>query len=255
MAQLCRHAGYDRNDPPRGWLHITMIVGGIMVVHAILLGWGAWRNSFTWDEVGHLPAGISHWQLGRFDLFRVNPPLVRMVGSLPILAAKPKTDWRAYDDRPGHRAEFDVGKRFLELNGVRSFWLLTLARWTCIPFSLLGGWVCFRWAGELYGERAGLLALVLWCFSPNVLAHGQLITPDVAAAALGVSAAFLFWRWLKRPSWDRTLAAGLLLGLTELAKTTWIVLFLSSSWDVWERFLKPNNFGERRRFYCCLAGR
>ena len=53
---------------------------------------------------------------------------------------------------------------FLKANGPKSFWLVTLGRWACIPFSLLGGYVCFRWAYELYGSGSGLLALALWCF-------------------------------------------------------------------------------------------
>jgi 4-amino-4-deoxy-L-arabinose transferase-like glycosyltransferase len=90
---------------------------------------------------------------------------------------------------------------------------------------LLGGYVCLRWANELYGSWAGILALTLWCFSPNILANGQMITPDAASSALGLLATYLFWHWLKRPSWPQTLALGVALGLTELTKTTWLILF------------------------------
>ena len=69
--------------------------------------------------------------------------------------------------------------------------MFTLARWACIPFSLLGAYVCYRWAADLYGELAGAWSLVLWCFSPNILAHAQLITPDLGATALGVTAGYL----------------------------------------------------------------
>jgi len=139
--------------------------------------------------------------------------------------------------------------RFIELNGFRSFWHFTLARWACIPFSLLGAYICFRWARELYGGAAGLLALTLWCFSPNIITHGQLITPDLGATALGVTAAYFFWRWLKRPEWPRTLAAGLALGIAELAKTTWIVLFglWPLLWLIWW-FSKRRDLPTRRWF-------
>ena len=113
----------------------------------------------------------------------------------------------------------------MRANQSKSFWLFTIARWACIPFSVLGGYVCFRWAHELYGRNAGLVALVLWCFCPNILGHGQLITPDVSATALGVLAGYLFWRWLKQPAWSTALAAGLALGLVELTKFTFVVLF------------------------------
>lgn len=35
----------------------------------------------TDDETAHLPAGVSYWQFGRFDLYPVNPPLVKLVAA------------------------------------------------------------------------------------------------------------------------------------------------------------------------------
>ncbi len=203
---------------------VYSLVAALLILHALMLTWTAYRDSPVLDEVAHLPAGISHLHFGRFDLFHVNPPLVRMVAAVPVVLAGPETDWDRYDARPGVRKEFFVGTDFINANGKRSFWYFTLARWACIPFSLLGGYICFRWARQLYGDLAGMVALSLWCFSPNIIAHGHLITPDLGATALGVTAAYVFWRWLKRPSWRTTFAAGVALGLAELAKTSWVVL-------------------------------
>ncbi len=46
----------------------------ILCIHAALLAWAGSRHSPSNDEVGHLPAGLSHWYFGRFDLYCVNPP-------------------------------------------------------------------------------------------------------------------------------------------------------------------------------------
>jgi 4-amino-4-deoxy-L-arabinose transferase-like glycosyltransferase len=218
----------------------------ILAIHAGLLAWGAYRHSITIDEMAYLPAGISHWDFGRFDLFCVNPPLVRVVAAAPLWFTNAQTDWSHYIARPALRSEFSVGIQFVQLNGYQSFWYYTLARWTCIPFSLLGGYVCYRWARELYGALSGILALALWCFCPNVIAHGQLITPDVGATSLGVTAAYFFWRWLKEPTWSAALIAGIALGLAELAKATWIVLFVlwPLLWLVWR--WGARSFGVRR---------
>ncbi len=160
---------------------IKWLVAVVLAVHLGLLGWAASRHSPVWDEAGHLVAGISHWEHGRFDLYRVNPPLVRMVATVPVVLAHPRSCWRLYDDRPGVRSERSIRKDFYVANGDRAFWLHILARWGSLPFSLLGAMICWQWARKLYGEASGILALVLWCFSPNILAHGQLITPDVGA--------------------------------------------------------------------------
>jgi hypothetical protein len=103
---------------------------------------------------------------------------------------------------------------------------MTLARWACIPFSLLGGLYCFFWARELYRhDTAGLIALSLWCFDPLILGNGELITNDTAATSFGLVAGYYFWHWLKSPTWKWCVVATLALSLAILAKTTWLFLF------------------------------
>ncbi len=197
----------------------------LLIGQAGLLTWNAGAHSPTLSEPLHLAAGVSHWEFLRFDLFRVNPPLVRSVATLPVLVADPPTDWSRYDSNPVLRRDALVGNDFWRVNGRHAFTLLTWARWACIPFSLLGAVICFCWARDLYGCSAGIAALVLWCFSPCVLGHASLITPDIHAAAMGLAAGYTFWLWLGRPSWQRALAAGFVLGLAELSKSTLVVFY------------------------------
>src|SRR5258708_1909416 len=166
-----------------GWL--------ILAAHAVLIAWVGLRDSPSLDEVGHLPAGISHWQWGEFDLYKANPPLVRSLAAIPVVASGAKADWSKIRDADSARREYAVGTDFLRANGERSFWYFTVARWAVIPLSLVGAWTCYRWATELYGNVAGIVALVLWCYSPGILAYASQITPDCGAAALGVLAGYL----------------------------------------------------------------
>ena len=210
----------------------------MLLVHAVLVAWIAFRTSPTLDELGHLPAGLYSWRFGRFDVYRVNPPLVRTWAALPVVLSGPELRWSNYRDGPGARPEWNLGREFIAANDRgdrRWLWYFIIARWTCIPLSVIGGFVCWRWAGELYGPAAGLLALTLWCFCPKVLAWAATIGPDAGAAAMGVAAAYLYWRWLREPTWARAVAAGAGLGLALLTKTTWIVLFAvwPLLWVVW----------------------
>lgn len=214
----------NRTSTP-GTTNIRMAVLLLLTIHASLLAYAATRHSPTFNEPGHLVAGISHWQFGRFELYRVNPPLSHMIAALPVIAVGAETDWNNFHESPGARPIFSMGREFIAANGERSIWLFTLARLACIPFSLLGGYICFRWARELYGVAAGILASILWCFSPNILAHAELVTPDIAATSLGVTAAYVFWHWLEKSTWSQALLAGLVLGLAELTKFTWVILF------------------------------
>lgn len=218
----------------------------LFVIHAGLLAHSAYVHSPTLNEPGHLAGGIYHWQFGRFDLDSVNPPLVRMAAALPVLAVGVKTNWESYCKGPGQRSEAAVGFDLVAANGERSFWLFTIARWVCIPFSLIGLAVCFLWARDLYGDRAGLLAATLWCFCPNILAHASLMTADVAATALGLSACYLYWRWLKRPSWGGVIAAGAVLGAAELTKFT-LILFYPLWLLLWAIYRIPDRTTMRLR--------
>lgn len=207
----------------------------ILTVHAIFLLWADWYHSPAWDELGHLAAGLSHWQTGEFDAYRVNPPLIRSVATLPLRFVGPELTSSGASLTPFDRQEFWLAGELVRQHGSRVFVWCSIARMVCIPLSLLGGIVASRWASELFGRRAGSLAVTMWCFSPTILANAQMITPDVGAASLGLTASYAFWKWLCRPTLRRASVTGVVLGFAEAAKFTWVVLFVlwPVMWVIW----------------------
>ncbi|MEM6484583.1 MAG: glycosyltransferase family 39 protein, partial [Pseudomonadota bacterium] len=201
------------------------LIVAMLAVHSALLMYSAYAHSPTLNEPGHLVAGLSHWKFGRFELYRVNPPLVRMVAALPVMAVGCEEDWSGFYEGPGARPVFGMGEDFVAANGERTFFLTMIARWACMPFSWLGAIVCYLWGRDLYGRQAGLIACFIWCFEPNILAHASLITADAHATALGLAACYTFWKWLKNPTWTQAALTGVVLGLAELAKTTLILFY------------------------------
>lgn len=210
-----------KNGNPR-WQRIAVVA--IISIHVALVSWGAWRHSPTMDEPAYLAAGVSHWEFGRFDLCQVSPPLVRLIAGGAVKLANPKVNWENYKIAPGVRFEHAVGRDFMIANGPRSFWLFTLGRWACLPFTILGAYVSFRWARELFGLRSAFVALLLWCFSPNILAHAQQLTPDIGVTSLALTACYLCYKWARRPSSWRAAIAGLTLGFAMSAKTNAVIL-------------------------------
>lgn len=192
-------------------------VATLLAAHAALLGYSDVRHSPTDNELGHLVAGLAIWRLGRLDLYYVNPPLTRLIAAAPVAISEAHAYWDRLVFLPGYRPEWNIGMDFVAAN--RDSWphYFTLARWALIPVCVFGGYVCYRWADELYGGTAGLFALALWCFSPNVLAWGATIQPDAVASALGIGAAYSFWRWYQAPSMGRAFFAELLLLLPAVA--------------------------------------
>lgn len=215
-----------------------------MTLHTVLLVGSGWQQSPTLNEPGHLVAGLHHWRTGDFTLYRVNPPLVRLVGSLPSVLIGYREDWSGYYELVGARPIFEMAEDFVAANGRRSMLYFRLARWSLIPLSLLGAWVCFAWARDLFGDLAGLMAATLWCFSPMVLGHASMIAPDAHATSLGLAACYTFWRWLQTPTWRQAILTGVVLGFAELSKTTmtlfyplWPLLWIAYRWR--ERRLMP----------------
>jgi 4-amino-4-deoxy-L-arabinose transferase-like glycosyltransferase len=211
------------------------VVPALLIVHVTLLAWLSVKHSPTTDEIGHLPSGLSYYEFGTFSLYKVNPPLIKAVGALPVWLAGAKTDWSHLEGGFAERAEWTVGVDFMVANGKQTFFYFTLARLACIPFSVLGALSCYWWAKDVYGQTAGRFALALWCVSPTIMAYGALFTPDAGATGLGVFACLCFRRWLVQPSRGSTLVAGVALGLVELAKMTWLVLFVlwPIAWTLW----------------------
>lgn len=197
----------------------------IVVVHGALLVYGIFLHGPGWDEVGHLPAGISHWKTGRFDLYRVNPPLARMVATAPLAACDAGIDWYWEPAYLFARPEWDLGAKMIEANGPDYLFFLRVARLMCLPFAVLAIWVVWRWSSELFGPLGGMLSVTVWGFSPFVLTNAQMITPDTAAAAFGALACFVFRRWLMEGTLRWAFLAGVSLGLAELTKFTWVILF------------------------------
>jgi hypothetical protein len=208
-------------------LDSKVILLALLLIHALLLAYLSWSTSPNRTEAGQLGAAVYLWHTGKFDVFHVNPPLVRAVAGAPIaLFCKPNYDWTGYSPRPQDRSEWALGTTFINANDPDDLRLYVfLARTACIPLILLGGYFGYRFASELYGQYSGITFLILWTFSPLILGWGATNCPDVAAASMGIVGLYTFWHWLKNPTWKKAIIAGLCLGLMPLTKMTWIIAF------------------------------
>ena len=228
---------------------VAAAVALMLSAHAALAVHSLLRENATVDEVAHLPAGVSYWQKGTFRLYHHNPPLVKLVAALPVLASDPKTDdlykMKAWEGE----SQAAFGQYFARENAPRYFELFDRARLVMPLFTVLGGLVVFAWSSRLYGTGGGLLSLALWCLCPNILAHGRLVTGDGAATAIGAGATYLFWRYQKHPTWTRAALVGLALGVAQLTKFSMILLYgfwpllaalrfaIDRDWEGWPRRL------------------
>ncbi len=205
--------------------HRSAIVA-LIALHVFLVAGCALRYGVAWTEGGLLPTGVYDWNYGRFDVFRVSPPLVRMWAALPALTLDPAIPFRGASHDPRDRAERDLARTiFREMPDEAHLWL-KLGRLFCLPFVIAGAWFTARWAEQLYGKAAAVGAALLWCFSPSLIGSGGLISGDAQAASMGVITLYLFRSWILRPSFSSAYLLGLVAGLTMLTKSSWLILLV-----------------------------
>lgn len=158
-------------------------------------------TSVTYDEPGHLRYGarLLGGETARFDDSKMP---VSALNALPARLA----------------ASLPPGPYRQALSG----WLP--ARVPTMLAGLALGALVFAWARELYGQRAGVLALLLTVLDPNLLAHGRLVTTDLWAALAFTLVLWTFWRFCREPTRGRGVLAALALGAALAVKYSAVLL-------------------------------
>ncbi len=193
---------------------VLLAVFGLQLIHVARL------YSANWDEAHHLYDG--YLILTQHD-YRANaevPPLVKMTAALPLLGMHltlpPATGTSQTENA------FLAGRAFVFGNGGDR--LLFPARMACMLFSLTTAVLVYAAGRRCFGMLAGVCALFLFVFDPNLLAHGTLISTDVASACFLLATVYAFYRYAVQPSWRWLLVTGLLAGLALVAKFTGILI-------------------------------
>ncbi len=181
------------------------------------------HTSITLDEPLHITSGYACLLTGDYRLVEEHPPLLKMLQAFPLLFLDPPLPdprtvpgW-AEGDLIAAAQQVVVPYRPIE-PPVRA------ARVPTMLIGVLLGALVYRWAADLFGSRAGAMALALYTFDPNMLAHAGVAATDLGAACALFGATYLFWRWLRTPTWRRALTAAVALGLALGVKTTALLL-------------------------------
>ncbi len=177
-------------------------------------------TSANWDECHHLYDGYNIWTHRDYRLNAEVPPLVKLTTALPLLTMK--IGPLPAQDKSQALNAFQGGRQFVFGNGGDR--VLLPARMACMLFALLLAWLVYAVGRRLFGANAGLAALALFVFDPLLLAHGALVSTDVASALFLFGAVFAFYRYLQQPTPARFATAGVVAGLAFVAKFTGILL-------------------------------
>ena len=180
-----------------------------------------WRyldaNPPIFDEGEHIAAGYRYWQCADYGINPEHPPLAKLIAAAPVRNWKiDGPDWPCGTALTGNPGLIGAGYRLI--NGRDTDQMLRECRAALIVFPILlivTLWVAARaWFGPLAAGIAVLLAL----FEPNLTAHGPLVTTDMALTATTLLTLFATWCYVRKPSWWRTTALGLAMGLALASK-------------------------------------
>ncbi|OGY79919.1 MAG: hypothetical protein A3B74_01555 [Candidatus Kerfeldbacteria bacterium RIFCSPHIGHO2_02_FULL_42_14] len=181
------------------------------------------QENQTIDEGAHLVSGFSYLTTGIYALNREHPPLVKLLAALPLLKTKiiyqPSKNW-------DEGTQWSAAYEFLYHNTLPADFLLFLGRLPIMLMSLLLGILIFSWTQKIAGLTAGLFALTLYAFDPNIIAHARYITTDVPFGLAFTAAIFSFISWIKRPTQCKLILTGIIFGLAQVTKFSAILLWL-----------------------------
>ena len=207
------------------------LLAGVILLTMFLVAFLSSRGAFgdpgdsgTVDEIAHIPSGYSYDRYQDFRLNPEHPPLAKALAGLPLALNNKingiKADW-SWDGIN----QWEAGWYMLYEAGNNPKEVLLWARLPMMLLMIGLGLFLFKWAKELFGKKIALLVLVLYAFYPDVIAHGRLVTTDVAAAFGYVLALYYFDKALTERVWKWTIIGALAFAVAQLLKFSAFLLF------------------------------
>jgi hypothetical protein len=89
--------------------------------------------------------------------------------------------------------------------------------------SLLLAVLVFLAAWEMFGPWEALVALGIGAFEPNLIAHGSIVTTDMAISTTAFGAMYALYRYGRDQTWLRLLVSGVAFGLMFAAKHSAVI--------------------------------
>jgi hypothetical protein len=176
----------------RRWL-VPLLAVLLLAQMAAAMVTTAVQQTPTIDEPVYVATATDYLREHRLRYNPEHPPLGKLLIAAGVAVADPHYD-ASFTGTQG-----DAGRHLLYESGNDPWRLMLWARLPVITLTVLFGLVAFAFAREMAGTAGGLVALALYAFSPDVIAHGALATLDVPAAGFVLTSAWLVWRARRRP--------------------------------------------------------
>jgi 4-amino-4-deoxy-L-arabinose transferase-like glycosyltransferase len=220
----------SHSEPPqspgkREWRRFGILAASLIVIMVVLQVTSVRQDSVVWDELPYVGAGYSYWVTGDYRLNPEHPPLAKLLDAIPLLVLKPRLPLDDPSWAAANQAAF--GERFLFHNRLPPEEILFAARSVTIALTSLFALAIGLWAWRRGGLWAAAIALVLFTFDPNIIAHGRYATNDLPVTMFIFLSCVLFARALRRQTVPAYALAGVAIGLACTSKASGAFLIVA----------------------------
>ena len=199
---------------------------GILIAIAVFFAAASIRNdSQIVDEIPHVGSGYSYLVKQDMRLNPEHPPLAKALSAIPLLLLDLKhTAFSSEHWQSMINSQWEFGRLLIYNSGNNADDITFYSRLPMLLFYVLAAVIMFRWGKELYGEMGAMLGLILFLFSPTVMAHSRFVTTDVPALFGVLFSIYTFVRYLQEQTGKRMLVAGFAFGIALLLKFSTFLL-------------------------------
>lgn len=218
----------------------SVLVISVAVVFAVL----SLRNdSIIVDEIPHIGAGYSYLTKHDMRLNPEHPPLAKDLAAIPLAFMKLKQG--AFDTdawTTDLNGQWKFGRALIFNTGNDADKIRIAVKLPMLLFFILAAIMVFYWGRKLYGDVGGITGLIIFSFSPTILAHSRFVTTDVAALFGIILSTYFFVRYLQNPTRSNLVIAGLAtgVGLATKFSTVLLIPFFAILALVWGYFGIPS---------------
>ncbi|HET7205476.1 MAG TPA: glycosyltransferase family 39 protein [Terriglobales bacterium] len=200
-------------------------------------------NGFAFDEPVHIQAGYRYWQCGEFANNPEHPPLVKFLASAPI------RHWQinAFPSACGtkvipSRSDVEAAIAASIFHSPNASQILWKARSILICFPLLLLVSLFFAVRGWFGNLEAAIAALLVTIEPTMVAHGSLVTTDMAVTATMFLTIVLGIEYVRRPRWWLAGCCGVALGMALTSKHSAVLVPIFLLITMWLALLLRNSF-------------
>ncbi len=201
---------------------IKIVIGIVFFIILILNFLSIINKNNTIDETIWIPQGYVILKKGLF-FSDLSPPLMKILSNIPLLFLNLKLPQNYYNLYINNKW-MEFGVNFLYHPDNNADVIIFLGRLLPTLLTLLLAFFVFKWAKELYGLKAGLFALIIYAFSPNIIANSRLAKMDFGIACFMFIFMYFLWRYIKEKNVKNLLFTAIFFGLAQITKLTGVFL-------------------------------